>query len=269
MSAQGTPQRRPLRPLRRLDMAALMAQPEATTAWRIDRFAQDGALTILAARGGAGKSWLGMAACAAVESGAPLAGIPVDQGAAVYVDGEMGGRQMADRFKAAGLRADAFHALDALGLNIAEPGGVGELADELRSVGARFVVLDSLRKLAPTMRENESDDMGHLLASLTLMARSLNAAVVVIHHAGHGERFTRGSSAIRDQVDALFGLERDGDALRLSCAPARGGKFRLAVEPEDRHLRLAVGEAAGVIVAQAPQTQIAQAPAPKTGRWRA
>ena len=102
-----------------------MAQPEAPTAWRIDRFAQDGALTILAARGGAGKSWLGMAACSAVESGVPLARHPRHQGAAVYVDGEMGGRQMADRFKAAGPRADAFRALDALGLNLAEPGGRG------------------------------------------------------------------------------------------------------------------------------------------------
>ncbi|MCW3048009.1 MAG: hypothetical protein JWO74_2293 [Solirubrobacterales bacterium] len=237
--------------IRPLDMAALMAQPEHRAAYRIDRFAQDGALTILAAKGGSGKSWLGMAACAAVQAGAPLAGIPVERGPAVYVDAEMGGRQLADRFRVAGIRADAFGVLDALGLDIGAPGGVGHLTDELRATGARLVVLDSLRKLAPAMKENESDDMGGLLASLTLMARSLGAAVLLIHHAGHGERFTRGSSAIRDQVDALFGLERDGDALQLSCSPARGGKFRLDVEPEDRQLRLAVGETPGVIVAEA------------------
>jgi RecA-family ATPase len=235
--------------IRPLNMAALMAQPERPTAWRIDRFAQDGALTILAAKGGVGKSWLGIAACAAVQAGRPLADIAVERGRAVYVDAEMGAMQMVDRFRQAGLPADAFSVLDALGLDIGAPGGVALLTDELRTTGARLVVLDSLRKLAPTMRENESDDMGHLLAALTLMARSLNAAVVVIHHAGHGERFLRGSAAIRDQADVVYGLERDGDILRLSCDPSRGGKFRLGVEPSDRTLRLAVGVRAGAILA--------------------
>jgi RecA-family ATPase len=203
-------------------MAALMAGPEPPPAWRVDRFARDAALTILSAKGGAGKSWVGMAACAAVQAGQPMAALSVEQGSAVYVDGEMGSQQMVDRFKAAGLDGDAFTVIDALGLDIGQPSGIDQLTATLRASGAKFVLLDSLRKLAPTMRENESDDMGQLLAALTLMARNLDAAVVVIHHAGHGERFLRGSAAIRDQGRRRIRARASGRRTAALLRPGEG-----------------------------------------------
>lgn len=239
--------------IRRVDMAAALARPPRRVTWRVDRFAQDGALTVLAARGGVGKSWFGIAACAAVNAGTPLGGLNVAQGPAVYVDGEMGESQMADRFRSAALAGDSFEVLDVGGLDLAQETHVEALEARLRELRPSLVVMDSLRRLAPGRRENESDDMAPLVGRLARLARDLRAAAVLIHHAGNdGGRFVRGSSAISDQADMVFGLERRGNALALSCDPERGGKMRVDREPDDRYLRLSVGEERGVVVVEAP-----------------
>lgn len=237
-----------------VDMAAELAKPPRVIPYRIDGFAQDGALTIVAGAAGSGKSWLLMAACAAVQAGADLGGEggpACGYGAhAVYVDGEMGRHQMVDRFRAAGFAADAFSVLDVQGLDLGQGAGVDALHEALVRMNPRprFVAIDSLRRLTPGKRENDSDDMAPVVADLALMARELDAAVILLHHSGHGEHFARGSTAIADQADALFGYTVNGEQRILSCNPGRGGKFRFGREPGDRVFRHAIGDEPGVVV---------------------
>lgn len=240
--------------IRVVDMADILSRPEEPIRWAIDGFAQRGALTVLAARGGTGKSWVGIEACAAVQSGRSFVGLDVEQGTAAYVDGEMGERQMAGRFRAGGLDADAFTVLDAVGLDLGNEDGCAALESNLSDLRVSFVVVDSLRRLTPGRKESDSDDMAPVLGRLAVMAKRLDLAMVVIHHGGwNGERAYRGSTAIGDQADAVLALERDGDALRLFCDPDRGCKMRGAQEPEPRWMRLAIGGAErGVVVISAP-----------------
>lgn len=237
--------------LRPLDMAAALAEPPRPEAYRVGHLAQDGALTIVCGAAGSGKSFLAIAACAAVQAGREFAGIHTTQGAAVYVDGEMGRRQMVERFRLIGLPHDAFTVMDAGGLALHLPDAVNALEEALRALGARFVVLDSLRRLAPGAKENESDDMAPLVGRLARMARNLDAAVLLLHHSGHGDgHVARGSTAIVDQADAVFGymVDRQDGVRRLTCSPRHGGKFRMGREPGDRLFRAVPGEVEGVVV---------------------
>lgn len=242
------------RRVHRVDMAAELRKPVVPVRYRVDRLAQDGALTVVCGAGGAGKSWLGMALCAGVQAGTAVAGIEVDRGRAVYVDGEMGTRQMADRFRSAGFTPDAFGVLDVQGLDLSREGSVIELQEMLGDLRADFFVLDSLRRLSPGKAENDSDDMAPLVGRLAVMSRELGAAGVLLHHSGKGggkgdgSSFARGSSAIGDQADALFGYVIHGEDRTLSCDPNRGGKFRMGPEPADRVLRPVIGASPGVVV---------------------
>ena len=81
------------------------------------------------------------------------------------------------------------------------PSDLSKLWKLIEDTGADLVVLDSLRRLAPGIRESESDDMAPLVAELATIARELDVAIVLIPAArprrgGHdaGWLVNRGSS---------------------------------------------------------------------------
>jgi hypothetical protein len=96
------------------------------------------------------------------------------------------------------------------------------------------------------------------VAAIAKLARDTSAAIVLIHHKGDSDKFYRGSTAIKDQADALFALlrpsdqEDDGNPVRrLRCRGGKG-KMRYAPEPPDVHLMIAPARG-GVIEADPPQ----------------
>ena len=107
-----------------------------------------------------------------------------------------------------GLRSDAFLVADGTGIRL--PADIGEVASLVRETGARLLILDSLRRLAPGMREDKSDDAAPVMAALAEMARDTGCAVVVIHHRSTKANAAdvRGSSVLEDQADIVFVLER-------------------------------------------------------------
>jgi hypothetical protein len=121
------------------------------------------------------------------------------------------------------------------------PRDVGILRKLVDATGAKLVILDSLRRLSPGAREDKSDDMAPIYAGLSIIARECDCAIVVLHH--RSVKFnapdTRGSSAIEDQSDLIYVLERDRrdpegkQRKRLRCT-----KSRIDAEPESRWLRL-------------------------------
>lgn len=248
--------------IRRVDMAAELAKPRPIEDFVVNRFVKAGVLTLMAGVAGSGKSFFGMEMAAAVKAGRPAGGAPHGMRTgrprpAVYVDAEMGTALMTERFRACGLSPDAFDYLDVSGLDLGRAAGAEALEAQLREIGVRggIVVMDSLRRLAPGKRENDSDDMAPYVGSLGTMARDLGCGILLLHHSGKGGEgggsFLRGSSAIGDQGDATFGFVVDGDSRYLSHDINRGGKYRFGPEPGDRYFRLAVGEAPGPIVVAA------------------
>jgi hypothetical protein len=231
-------------PTRKLDLAAVLAAPDEPVPYVVDRFAAAGFVTVLASHGGEGKSMLSLALAIGVACGSSPAGVRCRQGRALIIDGENGERLIGSRYRLAGGPPEGVAIHEATGLDIARDGDW--LKDTITAEGATLVVLDSLRTLAPRMEENNGDTVLPVTATLRTIARETQAAIVVAHHRPkHGAGY-RGSSVLRDQVDALFVLGRDPDDPErrtrrfLHCDPARDGKMRFDLEPAERWLSIDV-----------------------------
>ena len=205
--------------------------------WAIEAFVAYGTLTVLAAPTATGKTWLGLQLAQAVSdaSSTEVAGLRCNPSRAMYVDAENGPSIIGQRVSAANLGVPGFVYVDGRGLRMNSAAHQEELAEAIRHHGARFVVLDSLRRLAPDAREDSSDDMGRLIGGLAGVARMTGAAIVLQHHRStkSGAARVRGSSAIEDQADSVFALTRSRGPMRQLAAV----KYRLGPEPSPLALR--------------------------------
>lgn len=226
-----------------IDMHAAMIKAGEKIPYVIEPIAVRGTVTVVVGKHSARKSWLVMLAAAAVHDGRrEVAGMPVAKVPALYLDGEMGDRLMARRFRKAGLEASAMFVGD--GFKLCLPDDDQQLRELIRVTGAGLVVIDSLRKIAPGVKENDSDEMAPLMGSLALLARDLDVAIVLIHHRSTKPNAAelRGSSAIEDQADAVFALEAVERDPESDMEPARRRlrtiKFRHDEEPPPRWLAI-------------------------------
>lgn len=232
-------------PARRLDLDALLDAPLAPIPYRVDRFAADGFVTVLAGHGGDGKSWTALAFAIGVATGNQIAGIDCAQGRALYIDGENGERLIARRYRAAAGPRKNVAIYEAESIDLATEAGATWLRETIRQEEAQLVVLDSLRSLAPQLEENNGDTVAPVMRAVRLAARQTGAAIVLLHHRpkNSGAAY-RGSSVLRDQTDMLFVLgrdEKDPEARTrrsLHADGARGGKMRIDAEPAERWLHL-------------------------------
>src|SRR5436305_626131 len=90
-------------------------------------------------------------------------GIGARRGRASVFDAEMGAEVYAERLRDVGLPA-SFPVYDAMGLDLADDADVAWIERVIRLEQANFVVLDSLRRLAPRAKEKDSDDMALIVA---------------------------------------------------------------------------------------------------------
>lgn len=220
------------------DLARLVAQPAKPIPWMVEGIAARGKLTVLSGAADVGKSWVAIACCAGVGTGQSFAGIPCERGRALYLDGEMGEDEFADRLRGLGLTGRELDHLDVarVGLDLSKPADRGRVAALIS--GYALVVVDSLRALAPAMRENDSDSVAPIVSAIRNTARETGAAILLLHHRGDSDKPWRGSSTVKDQSDALLSLwpGDDDGIMGLRC---RGGKgrVRFAPAPEDVWLR--------------------------------
>ncbi len=222
-----------------IDMEEAIQLAEEPISYPIEPIAARGFLTILAGRHSSFKSWVMIATgYVAHRGGGEIAGMRCEPTTTLYVDAENGPRLMGRRFTAAGIPADGLMIADGDKLRL--PRDLDLLRALIEETRAGLVVLDSLRRLAPAIRENESDDMAALIADIGTMSRELNVAIVLIHHRSTkaGAATLRGSSSIEDQSDLVFTLERvsgdpDRERRRLKAV-----KYRIDAEPPSIWLRM-------------------------------
>lgn len=215
-----------------VDMAEAIRLGSEPLPYRIDPIAVDGFVTVLAGRRAESKSWLAQFACHAVHRNESAWPLRHRSGRALYLDAEGGVRLMGRRFVQTAMDKDAFVVADGTGLHL--PAGIDELTGLVRHVGANLLILDTLRRLAPKMHENDSDDTAPVMAALAGLSRETNCAVVTIHHRSSkwGAADTRGSSAIEDQADIVFVLEKvEGDPEVATRRRLRCTKMRVDREP--------------------------------------
>jgi RecA-family ATPase len=70
--------------------------------------------------------------------------------------------------------------------------------------------------------ENSSKDVGRVLNNIDQFFRSQGAAVLVVHHTGHGQDRARGSSSIRGGVDAEYSVFKDDNTSTVTLTCTKG-----------------------------------------------
>jgi hypothetical protein len=200
--------KRPTGPGRIVDMREAMRVAMTPLPYRAGPLAIDGFITLLVGRRGEHKSWLGQFACWGVHSDQPVGPLGQRHGRAVYLDAEGGARLMGRRMVITGMDEQSFVYADGVGLHL--PGDIAQVRELVDHTGANLLVLDSLRRLAPTMKENDSDSTAPVMESLAMLAREQGCAIVAIHHRSTkpGAPDVRGSSALEDQADIVWQLEK-------------------------------------------------------------
>lgn len=237
-----------------LDVRALLATPDQPIPWRCEGIAADGYLTVLAGRGGEGKSWMALALACGVARGKPAAGIPCTAGRALIFDAENGPPLIARRLRAAEVGPDlAVQPIDAGGLRFTDD--LDWMRAEIEAQGADLVVFDSLRVLSSGAKESDADEMEPIITRLKQLARDTGAAVVLIHHRGKSEvNEYRGSSVILDQTDMLFTLGRvAGDPDGRHRRKITTVKCRIDEEPEPVWVRIDADRDRGLVTVSAAE----------------
>jgi hypothetical protein len=216
-------ERRPL-----LVPAGELVRLPARVDWLVRGILERECLALLFGDPGAGKSFAGLGMAAAVATGTEWHGHRATAGLVAYIAGE-GNAGIARRLKALevrhGLRlADAPLYISRRAVPFLDALAVEDLAEELDTLPAPpvFIVVDTMARAMTGGEENSAADVGAFVGACDRLKSRYRAAVLVVHHAGHGDKTrARGSSALRGAVDVEMGLARLADApdiLVLSCS---------------------------------------------------
>ena len=164
---------------------------------------------------GSGKSFLAFDLCYAIARGmSHWFGLRVEQGPVVYLalEGQAG---ISKRLKACEMHhghaapPDIRFMLGAF--NLLDGAQVSELARQIVDGGLQHavVVVDTLNQSAPGSDENNSADMGKIIAGAKSLAAAVDGIVVLVHHSGKDRaRGMRGHSSLIAALDAAVEVVR-------------------------------------------------------------
>jgi hypothetical protein len=188
----------------------------------------------------AGKSFVGIDLCYAVENGIEWAGRQVRQGRAIYVASELSAsilRRSYAQFEAQDLdRPFAIIRADNLGHHLTgDSKGVESLIQDIDYArgqdDVRLVFVDTFETIALGTDENSSSAVGQVWDCLTKISARFNCFVLVAHHTGKdGDRY-RGSSTLMNRSDTVVSIKvLSHDRRRLKVEKQRDGRSGLTAE---------------------------------------
>ena len=219
----------PLAPLRVLSLTDLMKAP--AIAWHVDRILARGTVVVFGGDGGVGKSATLLELSGCVAKGTSFLGeFPATQGRVLYVaaEGRSGyGPRLNALQKAHGLIPEDRFALVDDGVSLTSEASVTQLCNLVARDGYDLVILDTLSQLAAVESENDAAEMARVLGQAKRISDARpGTSVIIVAHTNKASGTLRGSSAIRDNVDAVWMLRGTRDAFSLSNRAEHGGKMR-------------------------------------------
>lgn len=224
--------------------AGAMMADHAPPAFVIDDMIEAGTLGQLFGASGCGKSFMVLDWAACIATGRDWHGKATEPGAVFYIAGE-GFAGFKRRLRAWEINtgqsvADAplFFSTQPAALMDAE--NALAVRDAVKSLAAEhgkpaMIVVDTLHRNMGPGDENNAGDVAEFIASLDAIRLEFGAAVLVVHHSGHGEATrSRGSSSLRAAMDHEYCLTKLADGSRqLSCT-----KMKEAEPPPDMNFAL-------------------------------
>jgi hypothetical protein len=194
--------------------------------WLINGILEAASLNLLFGEPGAGKSLFALDWAFCMASGIDWHGHRTKQTDVVIVAGE-GFAGMARRLKALEskyqMKAPGRLFISQRPANLTDEVNAKWIADSIKATcpNPGLVIVDTLHRNMDG-DENSSQDIGRFVANLDGFFKPLGAAVLIVHHSGHGQKDrSRGSSSIRAAMDGEFSATKDGVAIVLSCHKAK------------------------------------------------
>ncbi len=194
-------------------------------------------LLVIYGPSGSAKSFLSIAAAAAIGEGSSFFGCAATVAPVLYVglEGEAGvrGRVLAwERHHGRPMPDNVRFSLEPFQLTEAQD--VADLA-EICPPGCA-VIIDTLNRAAPGLDENSSKDMGRVIDGAKALQRKIAGLVILIAHSGKdAAKGLRGHSSLFAALDAAILVSRDGEARCWKLDKAKDGRdgeehgFRLKV----------------------------------------
>lgn len=166
-----------------------------------------------------GKSLLVIDIAACISTRKDFHGRAVLQGAVVYIAGE-GQAGIGRRFRAWAIRwgmdlTTAPLLVSLIPAALTDPASVDQVAAAIDAAAAQhgppvMIVIDTLARNYGPADENSTQDMTRFIAACDRLRERYRAAVLIVHHTGHGDKSrARGSIALRGAVDTEYRLDRD------------------------------------------------------------
>lgn len=226
-----------------VNWAEFWAADHDETEWLLEPLFADGRAHALYAGAKTGKSYLILAACAALATGRPFLGHPGGEPVHVlYVDFEMSPADIRERLIEFGYGPDDdlshlhYALLPSLPPLDTDDGGQALLESAL-AVSARFVIVDTTSR-AIQGDENDADTMRAFYRCTGLRLKQQGIGWMRLDHAGKDvTKGQRGSSAKNDDVDVVARIERTDGGQRFIATHRRMAWYpelvEIAVTPGD------------------------------------
>ena len=188
------------------------------TDWLIHGFFESDSMSLLFGDPAAGKSFVAIDLAACIATGKDWHGHKTKQGAVIYIAGE-GMNGIKKRFKAWSLHnktelnnAPLF--VSERSAQLSDEALAKEAADVVSgicsgwNVTPALIVIDTLARNFGAADENSTRDMNAFITNVDSLLRiPYNACVLIVHHAGHGDKNRgRGSSALKGALDAEYSV---------------------------------------------------------------
>lgn len=218
-----------------LDLGAVLSGPVASVAWLWEGWLARGDLALIVGDPGVGKSMLALGIAAAARRGGGFLGSPCGPGRVGVFDFENPLDEASKRLRLFGLSGDDHDGLayfHAPALDLQTSGGQAALAQALEHYALDLAIIDSLRRSAPGLDENDSGAVSAVLSPLRSLTATSGRTIVVVHHARkrigdnptEAGQMVRGSGDLVASVDSLLYLRaKEGSSFTLEHAKARRG----------------------------------------------
>jgi hypothetical protein len=197
--------------------------------WRVRGMLPEHGLAAIYGPSQSGKSFLTLDMLAAVSEGREWFGrrtvaCPVSY---VVLEGQDGIKQRTDAYRARFGPLPPAMRFFASPFALLEPEDVQDLSDSIRDEGGAggIVVIDTLNGASPGADENDSRDMGRLIAAAKALEAAVGGLVLLVHHTGKdASRGLRGHSSLLAALDAAIEVTRDGDRREWRLAKSKDGR---------------------------------------------